>query len=399
MPIDNVTWHTRVGIFYTLKSLPKIKLNAKKFPVLTNPISFSLIFFWNAIILHLTNVQHVLDRVLTEKSAKSFLCSITKLPKMVKTTIFLSLCISNLLMQCGDIEVNPGPKYSSLTFCHWNLNGLTAHDNIKISLLQAYVTQYNCDIICISETFLNSSIQNDDDRIKIDGYNLIRSDHPSDSKKGGVCIYYKEHISLIKRDDICTLDNCLVTEIRSQNEKCFLTCLYRSPSQSHDEFENFCIKFDILLSQINDELPICSVVTGDFNARCSRWWRNDITNFAGKEIDFLTSSAGYTQIIDKPTHVINKSKSCIDLIFCTNQNVISKYGVDASLFDKCHHNVIYGKINIRVPLPPVFIREVWNYSKADVQNIQKAILDFNWRKAFVNLFLLIQRLTFLMKHY
>ena len=52
----------------------------------------------------------------------------------------------------------------------------------------------------------------------------------------------------IKRDDICTLDNCLVTETRSQNEKCFLTCLYHSPSQSHDEFENFCIKFDILLS-------------------------------------------------------------------------------------------------------------------------------------------------------
>ena len=183
MPID-VTWHARVGIFYTLKSLPKIKLSPRKFPVLTNPTSFSLTFFFNVIILHLTYVQHVPDHVLTKKSAKSYLCSITKLSKMVKTTIFLSLCISNLLMQCGDIEVNPGPKYSSLTFCHWNLNGLTAHDNIKISLLQAYVTQYNCDIICLSETFLNSSIQNDDDRIKIDGYNLIRSDHPSDSKKG-----------------------------------------------------------------------------------------------------------------------------------------------------------------------------------------------------------------------
>ena len=46
--------------------------------------------------------------------------------------------------------------------------------------------------------FLNSSIQNDDGRIKIDGYNSIRSDHPIDSRKGGVCIYYKEHISLIK---------------------------------------------------------------------------------------------------------------------------------------------------------------------------------------------------------
>ena len=40
----------------------------------------------------------------------------------------------------------------------------------------------------------------------MDGYNLIRADHPSDSKKGGVCIYYKEHILLILRDDINTLD-------------------------------------------------------------------------------------------------------------------------------------------------------------------------------------------------
>ena len=55
----------------------------------------------------------------------------------------------------------------------------------------------------------------------IDRYNLIRADHPSNSKRGEVCIYYKEHIPLIKRDDIYTLDNCLVTEIRSQGEKFF----------------------------------------------------------------------------------------------------------------------------------------------------------------------------------
>ena len=35
-----------------------------------------------------------------------------------------------------------------------------------------------------------------------------------------------------------------------------------------DEFKNFCTNFDILLNNTNDELPICSIVTGDFNARC-----------------------------------------------------------------------------------------------------------------------------------
>ena len=99
-------------------------------------------------------------------------------------------------------------------------------------MIQAYITDQNFDIVCLSETFLNSSIQNDDHKLKIDGYNLIRSDHPSDPQKsGGVCIYYKEHITLISHDNLCTLDNCLVTEIRSQNEKYFLICAYLSPSQ------------------------------------------------------------------------------------------------------------------------------------------------------------------------
>ena len=183
----------------------------------------------------------------------------------------------------------------SLTCYHWNLNGLIAHDSIKISLLQANVTQLNYDIIYSSETFPSSSIDSSDTRILIDGYNLIRSDHPSDSKRGGVCIYYKEHIPLIKRDDICTLDNCLVTEIRSQSAKCFLTCIYRFPSQNNEEFENFCANFDLLLSNIKEEIPIRSIITENFKARGSDWWKNDITNSVGQKRNSLTSPAGYSQ--------------------------------------------------------------------------------------------------------
>ena len=106
-----------------------------------------------------------------------------------------------------------------------------------------------------------------DARILIDGWDLIRSDHVSDSKKGGVCIYYKEHILLNKQDDICTLDYFLGTEICSQSEKCFLTCLYRSSCQNHEELENFYVDFDLLLSNISDEIPICSIIIGGFNAR------------------------------------------------------------------------------------------------------------------------------------
>ena len=64
--------------------------------------------------------------------------------------------------------------------------------------------------------------------------------------------------------------------------------------------------------------------------------------------------------------------SCIDFLFCTNQNTISNYGIDVSIFYKCHHKV-FGKDNIRVPLPPVYIYEVWNYSQVNVGNIKYAI--------------------------
>ena len=44
-----------------------------------------------------------------------------------------------------------------------------------------------------------------------------------------------------------------------------------------------------------------------------------------KKINSPTFSAGYKQVIDKPTHVANNSVSCVDLLFCTNQNTISNY--------------------------------------------------------------------------
>ena len=78
-----------------------------------------------------------------------------------------------LLIRSRDIETNPVPKKQScLKFFHWNLNGLAAHDFIKLPLIEAYIAASNFDIVCLSETFLNSSLPNDDNRINIAGYSL-----------------------------------------------------------------------------------------------------------------------------------------------------------------------------------------------------------------------------------
>ena len=42
-------------------------------------------------------------------------------------------------------------------------------------------------------------------------------------------------------------------------------------------------------------------------------------------------------IIDKPTHVTNNCSSYIDLIFCNNQSILTKYGVDMEMPPQYHN--------------------------------------------------------------
>ena len=49
--------------------------------------------------------------------------------------------------------------------CHWNANSTLAHN--KIALLTAYNLTQRSDTICISETYLDSSV--DDETIDIPG--------------------------------------------------------------------------------------------------------------------------------------------------------------------------------------------------------------------------------------
>ena len=78
-----------------------------------------------------------------------------------------------------------------MTFCHWNWNGIVVHDSIKISLLQGDITDRTFDIICLSGTFFNSSLDTEGDRLKIEGYNLIRSDDLS-------CLNKEAYVSSIR---------------------------------------------------------------------------------------------------------------------------------------------------------------------------------------------------------
>ena len=102
---------------------------------------------------------------------------------------------------------------------------------------------------------------------------------------------------------------------------------------------------------INDEKPLASVITGHFNARSKNWWSQGITNSQGSIIDTLTSTSGDHQLKNLPTHMSNKSSSCLDLIFTPNPNFITEFGIEKSLYaDSYHNNMVFSKMNLNVPL-------------------------------------------------
>ena len=76
----------------------------------------------------------------------------------------------------GDVQLNPGLKNKSdikFSIFHWNLNSIAAHNYAKVFLLKAYIAVCNFDIVCISETYLNSCIASDGGNLETSGYNLI----------------------------------------------------------------------------------------------------------------------------------------------------------------------------------------------------------------------------------
>ena len=220
----------------------------------------------------------------------------------------------------------------------------------------------------------------EEDRLALNGYTFIKNNHPQNVKRGGVGLYIKDSLASKNRSDLVTLPECILYEIQCNKKKYFLVVIYRSPNQSPEEFDNFKTNFELMLSKIHAENPFCVIVTGDFNCRSTQLWEDDIENNEGRLFEILASDNGLHQLISEPTHLMGDSKSCIDLIFTDQPNLIIESGVHPSLHEQCHHQIVYGKLSVsNIALPP-YTRKIWFYDKADFIAIRKSIEMFAWHE-------------------
>ena len=119
------------------------------------------------------------------------------------------------------------------------------------------------------------------------------------------------------------------------------------------------------------------VVIGDHNAKSKNWHPSDRTTYEGNIMETIASHFGLHQLIHDPTHILGKS--CIDLIFTSQPNMVVNPGVHSSLHANCHHQIVFAKFDLKIYNPPPYEREVWHYQEAD------SIHEFNWKIALSNL--------------
>ena len=151
---------------------------------------------------------------------------------------------------------------------------------------------------------------------------------------------------------------------------CSFFCLYKSLSQTRDIFQTFADNFELTLDSIINKNPFLIVALGDFIAKTTNWYKNDITSYEGLKTDTITSKFGLQQIINEPTYLTSNPSWCIDLIFTSHSNLVMESGVHSSLLPNCHHQIVFAKINLKIYYPPPYKREIWHYEKANADLIR-----------------------------
>lgn len=130
------------------------------------------------------------------------------------------------------IVLNAALQPEFLNICHMNVQSLTARNFSKFHELKLNFTDSKVDVICFTETWLNSTINNS--MLSINGYKLIRNDR--NRHGGGICIYLRNNLSYKvvsmsnnSADDFCGTEY-LNIEVKVGEDKILLGVVYNPPN-------------------------------------------------------------------------------------------------------------------------------------------------------------------------
>ena len=120
--------------------------------------------------------------------------------------------------------------------------------------------------------------------------------------------------------------------------------------------------------------------TGDFNGHTQAWYPDGDTNAEGVLLDDLFTTLNLSQLINEPTHFFRDdcNPSCIDLLITDQPHLVLDSGIRPSLDPTVKHQILFGKINYKIPLLPKYKRRIWHFNRANTNLITRALSQFPW---------------------
>ena len=118
-----------------------------------------------------------------------------------------------------------------------------------------------------------------------------------------LCVCFIKTTYLLLDVMICVLlQNVLLLRLNwGKNQYFLLAVISINPSQNSRWIWELLSKFSLNIIKIDHTSTFCSVVIGDFDFNCKNWLAWDVNLNVGKELDSLTSTRGYDQLVDKLT--------------------------------------------------------------------------------------------------
>ena len=240
-----------------------------------------------------------------------------------------------------------------------------AHINIqslrnKIDQLNIFLHDNNIDVLCVTESWLTSDIE--DNVITIPGYNVCRQDRENlDREHGGIVNYIKEGINYSEKSDVLNTSNdieVVLIEIALPNTRPFLlSTVYRIPDATVD-----------YLNAVDDLFQNCStqydemIIVGDFNLDISK--ANN-----SRKINNFAKNSDLHQLIKDYTRITDKSKTIIDLAFVSRPETITSSGVHSlGLSDHSLIYVVRKCKQIKIPSRVTKSRSYKRFSNVDFCN-------------------------------
>ena len=128
---------------------------------------------------------------------------------------------------------------------------------------------------------------------------IFRNDHPSNSKIGGLCLYYRDRLPIKHRMNLehQHLQEVIIAEIIFAHKRIFFLTVYQSPTQTTEQFEGSINNLGITINRVQAERPNMIILTNEFKCQSSQWWPQEIENTEGHVLDELMEINNLCQLI------------------------------------------------------------------------------------------------------